>query len=620
MSELIAGKYEILEEIGRGGMGSVYKAYQQNLDRIVAIKILSPELASDPDFRARFQREAKIVARLVHPNIVAVYDIEPHANTCCIIMEYVDGQSLQKLIEAAALDERTTLLIGAQIARALHYAHEHGVIHRDVKPDNILVTPQKVAKITDFGIARFREGKFRTQTGVSMGTPRFMSPEQLTGHELDGRCDLYSLGVCLYYCLTGRVPFDGENAFAVATRHIYDTPTPPSQYNPAITSAAERIILRALEKNKEARFANGEEMARALEEAGGAKVPMLIAPTADATVVPQGETKMLDFSTPAHAPVASLSSATPTGIRRLETSQSEKQPHPTTPAFLDEFVEQAIPEHAAPRRNEGIAALREWIKANWGIVAMVVILVGTSFIALLQLKGQDRLGQPLGQVSDDATGAAAEATYKQLLDAVDRDVREGHQLDALQRVQAFKTMYPNYEPKVIDALIDRLTAGLPLSEAERLAQRREQKGKKLLGDAKKAPLARAYLRAAQELYAGLGKIGSAGEGVLRLLDQATSATRLTQVEAEQATVAFERARRRLNSPNADERLAAEQDLIDAVCLAPEKFEYWLELASFYRTEGLLDDARVLLRYVENNALKTSEAYQRAARELRMLEQ
>ncbi|MGC8842152.1 MAG: serine/threonine protein kinase, partial [Candidatus Sumerlaeaceae bacterium] len=208
MSELIAGKYEILEEIGRGGMGSVYKAYQQNLDRIVAIKILSPELASDPDFRARFQREAKIVARLVHPNIVAVYDIEPHANTCCIIMEYVDGQSLQKLIEAAALDERTTLLIGAQIARALHYAHEHGVIHRDVKPDNILVTPQKVAKITDFGIARFREGKFRTQTGVSMGTPRFMSPEQLTGHELDGRCDLYSLGVCLYYCLTGRVPFD----------------------------------------------------------------------------------------------------------------------------------------------------------------------------------------------------------------------------------------------------------------------------------------------------------------------------------------------------------------------------------------------------------------------------
>ena len=181
MSELIAGKYEILEVIGRGGMGTVYKARQHNLDRIVALKMLSEEMASDPEFRARFQQEAQVVARLNHPNIVAVYDIEPYQATFCIIMEFVDGKSLQKIIDEGGLPERDVLLIGAQIARALHYAHEQGVVHRDVKPDNILVTRENIAKITDFGIARFRESKLRTQTGISMGTPRFMSPEQEIG-------------------------------------------------------------------------------------------------------------------------------------------------------------------------------------------------------------------------------------------------------------------------------------------------------------------------------------------------------------------------------------------------------------------------------------------------------
>lgn len=621
MSELIAGKYEILEEIGRGGMGSVFKAYQRNLDRVVAIKILSPELASDPDFRARFQREAKIVARLVHPNIVAVYDIETHANTYCIIMEYVEGQSLQKLVEAGTLDERSILLIGAQIARALHYAHERGVIHRDVKPDNILVTSAKVAKITDFGIARFREGKFRTQAGVSMGTPRFMSPEQLTGHELDGRSDLYSLGVCLYYCLTGRVPFDGENAIAVATRHIYDLPVPPSQINPGITQAAERIILRALEKNREARFANGEEMALALEEAAGAKLPIVIAPSAQTSEVPQGETRKLDFAAPDPLSSTSQAMSTPTGIRQLEEVLSERKTPPTTPAFLDEFVEEAIPPPTVPKRKEHLGVFLEWMQANWGVVAMVLIIILASSLVLVQMKGQDRVfiaNQGAGRADGGAN--ESEAQYRELLDTVERAVRGGRQLEAVQRVQAFRAKYPDYQPAALEALADRLMAALPVSEAELLAQRREQKGKKYLGDAKRAPLARAYLRAARELYAGLGKNTSAGEGVMKLLDQGTSATRATASEAEAAASAFARARIRLNSSNPEERVAAEKDFIEALCLAPDNYDYWLELANFYRLEGLVDDARVLLRYVENTAPKTSDAYQRAARELRMLEQ
>src|SRR5690606_29320371 len=268
MPDIIADKYEVLETIGRGGMGTVYKARQRNLDRIVAIKMLSEELASDPEFRARFQQEATVVARLNHPNIVQIHDIEVHGNTFCIIMEYVDGENLQAKIDRdVTLPENEIVTIGAQVARALAYAHSRGVIHRDIKPDNIHVTPKGVAKVMDFGIARFLDSKLKTQTGISMGTPKFMSPEQVTGKNVDGQTDLYSLGICLYYCLAGRPPFEGENAISVATRHLYEQPEPPSKLNPSISPAVEKAILKALEKQKNNRYKTGTEMADALEAA-----------------------------------------------------------------------------------------------------------------------------------------------------------------------------------------------------------------------------------------------------------------------------------------------------------------------------------------------------------------
>lgn len=614
MAELIAGKYEILEEIGRGGMGTVYKAYQQSLDRVVAIKVLYENLADDPEFRARFQNEATIVAHLTHPNIVAVYDIERHGKTFAIIMEYVEGQSLQKLVDAGTLDERTTLLIGAQIARALHYAHEQGVIHRDVKPDNILVTSTGVAKITDFGIARFRGGKFRTQAGVSMGTPRFMSPEQVTGHEVDGRSDLYSLGVCLYYCLTGRVPFDGDNAFAVATRHIYEKPVPPSEINPSVSPAAEMVVMRALQKRKEDRFATGEEMAKALEEAVRAKSRIIVIPSAEATEIPEGATRKLDFTVPpepavtGRGPTPPLEDLTPTP--------------PTTPQFLDELVDESIPQHTPTPTRPVRNIFLSWFQANWGIVAALTLVVGA--LALLLTVKNEEFFQSTERPGQGDTKFASQASreYAQLLSAIDRAIGQGRRVEAVQRVEAFRDKYPSYRSNEIESMLDRLTAALPLNEAERLAKRREEKGRRFLNDPRLLPLARAYLKAARELYEGVGKNANfvLGESVLKLLDQGTTASRTVQQNPAAAAAAISMARKRLVAPKPEERVAAEKDFIEALCLAPEEYQYWLELANFYRSEGMLDDARVLLRFVEENAPKTSAAYQQAARELRSLEE
>jgi serine/threonine protein kinase len=628
MSEIIAGKYEILEEIGRGGMGCVYKAYQKNLERYVAIKILSENLAEDPEFRERFQREASIVARLSHPNIVAVYDFERYKNTICIIMEYVDGSSLQRLVEEHALSERDVLLIGAQIARALHYAHQNNVIHRDVKPDNILVTPSKVAKITDFGIARFREAKFRTQPGINMGTPRFMSPEHITGGELDGRSDLYSLGVCLYYALTGQPPFDGDTPISVATCHLYQAPRPIRELNPSVSPLTESIVLRALEKNREARWPNGESMARALTEAATALGPIVIGSLN--TEIPQDPTRpvsVLSPSTPSQPPESAGDSfRTPTGLKRLIEPTPVPQANGNSTESLENLASQRPPTRSWTEEPKGLSLVWNWLRERWGI-ASAVLLVLAAFAFALWYQGRYQLGTSLAQEQGKGTpaptgaGAASPRTeYDQLVAATQRMLAEGRAKQAIEQIQAFKEKYPDYEPQRVDNLIDRITAGLPLSEIELLAKRRDQKGKRFFNDPTRLPLARAYLRAARDLYVGQQRSYTQGEGFLRLLDQGASGTLAMNSNPAAAAQAFARARFKLESSDPEERSAAEKDLMDAVCSAPDNYDYWFELANFYKSEGMLDDARVLLRYVEETAPQTSEAYKRATRELRSLGQ
>ncbi|HEX3867586.1 MAG TPA: serine/threonine-protein kinase, partial [Gemmatimonadaceae bacterium] len=268
-SRRLAGQYTLECEIGRGGMGVVYRARDVNLDRLVAIKTLPPELASDPPTRERFLREARTAAALSHPNIVPVYRADEVDGQVFFAMGYVDGESLAELLAAhGSLDARVVLRIMRDVALALGYAHARGVVHRDVKAENILIEkPTGAAMVTDFGIARLVEAKPLTATGQVLGTVYYMSPEQVVAEPLDGRSDLYSLGVVCFYALTGHFPFDGTVASAVLVSHVTKAPPPVLSACPAAPRAIAEIVDRCLAKQREARFQTGAELAAALTSA-----------------------------------------------------------------------------------------------------------------------------------------------------------------------------------------------------------------------------------------------------------------------------------------------------------------------------------------------------------------
>jgi len=274
---MIQGKFEILDEVGHGGMGVVYRARQISLDRIVALKMLSASLVDDPEFRDRFLQEAKIIARLTHPNIVHVYDIfdvETEGGWFCIVMEFLEGRPLREILrEAKRLPIERAVNIAEQVATGLAYAHDKGIIHRDIKPDNLMMLPDDHVKIMDFGIAHLRGSSIRTRTGVAMGTPQFMSPEQAAGKSVDARSDLYSLAVVLYSTVTGELPFTGDSPVAIALKHIQEPPRRPSEVNPAVPPALDSIILKGMAKRPAERYQNAEELRQDLARfAGGAAV------------------------------------------------------------------------------------------------------------------------------------------------------------------------------------------------------------------------------------------------------------------------------------------------------------------------------------------------------------
>jgi serine/threonine protein kinase len=265
------GKYEILEEIGRGGFGTVYKAMDTTLERIVALKILRSELLHDPVFIQRFEAEAKMAAQLEHPNIVRVYEVGKYQGTRYLAMEYVDGQSLAEILQVRGqLTTQQAQKITQDVAAALDLAHRKGMIHRDIKPSNILIRNDGTVLLTDFGLAKAVAASFAaslTSTGQILGTLRYMSPEQAEEKPLDHRADLYSLGIVLYEMLAGRPPFMGDTAIQMIRAHADMDPPLPSQYNKAITPAVESVILRSLAKNPDQRYPSAGQLARALERA-----------------------------------------------------------------------------------------------------------------------------------------------------------------------------------------------------------------------------------------------------------------------------------------------------------------------------------------------------------------
>jgi eukaryotic-like serine/threonine-protein kinase len=255
-------RYELREQIGRGGTAQVYLARDLLLDRPVALKVLMSEFSRDHSFVERFRREAQAAANLTHPNIVSVYDWGESAETYFIVMEYVDGESLASIIRSQApLDPAQAASIGADIANALSYSHRHDVVHRDVKPGNVLITADGQVKVTDFGIARAVGVDDQiTQTGLVMGTATYFSPEQAQGIQVDGRSDIYSLGVVLYEMVVGRPPFYGDTPVSIAYQHVREEAPTPRSLNPSVPLALEAIILQAMAKVPADRYQTAEEL------------------------------------------------------------------------------------------------------------------------------------------------------------------------------------------------------------------------------------------------------------------------------------------------------------------------------------------------------------------------
>ncbi len=267
---IIDGRYRVISRLGSGGMADVYLAEDQLLGRQLAVKLLHHHFAEDQEFVERFRREASSAAALSHPNIVAIFDRGEWNGTYYIAMEYVAGRTLKTVVrEQGALDPAAAIDIVTQVLRAARFAHKRGVIHRDLKPHNVILDEEGRARVTDFGIAKAGASDM-TLTGSIMGTAQYLSPEQAQGQTVSGRSDLYAVGIILYELLTGSVPFDGETAVAIAFKQVSAEPRPPSELQPGVTPALDAVVLRALAKDPARRFADADEFIAALQQARAA--------------------------------------------------------------------------------------------------------------------------------------------------------------------------------------------------------------------------------------------------------------------------------------------------------------------------------------------------------------
>jgi serine/threonine protein kinase len=260
------GRYRIVKELGKGTMGVVYEAHDPQIDRLVALKILRPDRMVSEAYVGRFLKEARAIGRLSHPSIVTIYDVGEDNDTIYIAMEYLKGKPFNEVIRSGVLTVPQSVDIARQVAEALDYAHRNAIVHRDIKPSNIILTDDLHVKLTDFGIARIEDAAtmYQTQAGEILGTPVYMSPEQAMGQTVDGRSDLYALGVILYEMIAGRRPFAGNNIAAILRAITQDTPEAPISIDPFIPPALSDLIMKSIAKSPEERFQTGRQMAEAL--------------------------------------------------------------------------------------------------------------------------------------------------------------------------------------------------------------------------------------------------------------------------------------------------------------------------------------------------------------------
>jgi len=327
------GPYQILAQLGQGGMATVYKAYHAALDRYVALKVLHPAFTDDATFMSRFQREARVVARLDHPNIVPIYDFAEYEGRPYLVMKFIEGETLKALLARGRLSFRQMLPIVEAVGAALAYAHQQNVIHRDVKPSNILISTDGKIYLTDFGLARMVQSSTSLTADQLVGTPQYISPEQaMSKPDLDARSDIYSFGVVVYEMVVGRVPFDADTPFSVVHDHIY-TPLPlPRQVSPNVPEAMEAVLLKALAKNPNDRYADVTSFVQAFEAAvqTGASVAKVPSESSNVEETQQAFSEVETSSAVAHpqndvvALQAPANSAAPVPEKRLPIAQTVK--------------------------------------------------------------------------------------------------------------------------------------------------------------------------------------------------------------------------------------------------------------------------------------------------------
>ena len=401
MDELIGkgfGPYKVLDKIGEGGMAVVYRAYQESLGRYAAIKVLRAELARDEEFVARFRREALAVAQLNHPNILHVYDAGVANGVYFMAMGFVDGGSLKDLVAQGPVEPAYAASIGAQLADALDYAHKQGIVHRDVKPSNVLMTRDGRPMLTDFGIAKaLYESAALTRTGISIGTPEYMAPEQIQGQPVDGRTDIYALGIVLYEMVTGWAPFSTPTPVATLYKQVNEPPPPLHQVNVNVPDWLEGVVGKALAKRPEGRYQQASELAAALRSRGVGASPLAAAAPAVAAVGPdttagRPAAKGAGLRQPGPAIAASAPTPTPAPIAKPATARAD---HGATP------VPVAPVQEAPKKRGKAVPILIAAIA-----LLVVALAAGGAYLAFGG-KGNDVAGViTVVVVSGDTAGPA----------------------------------------------------------------------------------------------------------------------------------------------------------------------------------------------------------------------
>ncbi|WP_285028156.1 Stk1 family PASTA domain-containing Ser/Thr kinase [Plantibacter sp. ME-Dv--P-122b] len=396
---LLAGRYVVGDLIGRGGMSNVFRGVDTKLGRTVAIKVLKSTLATDPAFRSRFRQEAQAASRMAHPTIVRVYDageervkdgsghdlIEPF-----IVMEYVEGRMLKDLIAEGPVESAEAVRIAHSILTALEYSHRAGVVHRDIKPGNVMITTAGDVKVTDFGIARAVSDSSTTvaQTTAILGTAAYFSPEQAKGETVDARTDLYSTGVVLFEMLTGKAPFRGDTAVAVAYQHVSERPVKPSSINPKVSPALDQVVLRALAKDRFERYQSAVEFREDLDEAGAGHVPV-----------------------------------------RRDDHDSLFGPSPTAASSTEQAIRQLTSDDTVTRTQRRPPVV--WI---WAAIAGIAVILFSLVFWVVQLPPATSISTDSREVPDlvDATWESANSTIEQLelvptkFDEASSDYKAGH--------------------------------------------------------------------------------------------------------------------------------------------------------------------------------------------------